>query len=209
MTNDQEILLKQGKMLPVMEHFYTIQGEGAHTGKAAYFIRLGGCDVGCHWCDVKESWDPNLHPLMDAETVAEIAASFCKTIVLTGGEPLMWNLDILTGRLKELGCTIHIETSGAYPMSGILDWICLSPKKTGLPKPEIYQKAHELKMIIFNQHDFKFAEEQAARVSPKCRLFLQSEWSKRHEMYTKITDYILANPHWQASVQTHKYLNIP
>lgn len=196
-------------MLPVMEHFYTIQGEGAHTGKAAYFIRLGGCDVGCHWCDVKESWDPKIHPLMDAEEVAKIAASHCKTIVLTGGEPLMWNLEILTSALKSLGCTIHIETSGAYPMSGHLDWITLSPKKTGLPLPEIYSKAHELKVIVFNNHDFKFAEEQASKVSEECKLYLQSEWSKRNEVYPKITDYILENPKWQASVQTHKYLNIP
>lgn len=210
MTNkEQDILLNQGKMLPVMEDFYTIQGEGAHTGKAAYFIRLGGCDVGCHWCDVKESWNPDLHPLVDVLEIAETAAKHSKTVVLTGGEPLMWNLDILTGRLKELGCTIHIETSGAYPMSGWLDWITLSPKKTGLPLEEIYKKASELKVIIFNNHDFKFAEEQAAKVSENCKLYLQSEWSKRHEMYPKITDYILEHPKWQASVQTHKYLNIP
>lgn len=210
MNKEQDnILLKEGKMLPVMEHFYTLQGEGAHTGKAAYFIRLGGCDVGCHWCDVKESWDPDLHPLRNTIEIAEIAAKHCKTIVLTGGEPLMWNLEILTKRLKELGCDIHIETSGAYEMSGILDWITLSPKKTGLPKEEIYSKANELKMIIFNNNDFKFAEEQAAKVSQNCKLYLQSEWSKRNEMYPKITDFILENPKWQASVQTHKYLNIP
>lgn len=209
MNTEQDILLKEGKMLPVMEHFYTLQGEGAHMGKAAYFIRLGGCDVGCHWCDVKESWDANIHPTIDAITIAETAAKCCKTIVLTGGEPLMWNLEILTHRLKELGCTIHIETSGAYPMSGHLDWITLSPKKTGLPLPEIYQKANELKVIVFNNHDFTFAEEQAQKVSEDCFLYLQSEWSKRDEMYPKITDFILANPKWQASVQTHKYLNIP
>ena len=210
MTKEEEnILLKEGKMLPVMEHFYTIQGEGAHTGKAAYFIRLGGCDVGCHWCDVKESWNPDLHPLLNTEEIAQIAANKCKTIVLTGGEPLMYNLEYLTRRLKELGCDIHIETSGAYEMSGHLDWTTLSPKKTGLPKPAIYEKASELKMIIFNNNDFKFAEEQAAKVLESCVLYLQSEWSKRNEMYPKITDYILANPKWRASVQTHKYLNIP
>lgn len=210
MTKEQEdILLKEGKMLPVMEHFYTIQGEGFHAGKAAYFIRLGGCDVGCHWCDVKESWDPKLHPLRDTLEIAEIAAKHCKTIVLTGGEPLMWNLEILTGRLKELGCTIHIETSGAYPMSGHLDWITLSPKKTGLPLEEIYSKVSELKVIIFNQHDFKFAEEQASKVGPETQLYLQSEWSKRDSNYPKITDYILENPKWRSSIQTHKYLNIP
>lgn len=210
MTKEEEnIALQQGKMLPVMEHFYTLQGEGAHTGKAAYFIRLGGCDVGCHWCDVKESWDPNLHPLMNAEEIAETAARHCKTIVLTGGEPLMWNLDILTKKLKELGCQIHIETSGAYPLSGTLDWITLSPKKTGLPQEEIYAKASELKVIIFNQHDFTFAEEQRKKVSDHCKLYLQSEWSKREHIYPQITDFILAHPEWQASVQTHKYLNIP
>lgn len=192
-----------------MEHFYTIQGEGFHTGKAAYFIRVGGCDVGCHWCDVKESWNPDIHPLMDTEEIARMAAASCKTVVLTGGEPLMYNLDFITHQLKELGCRIHIETSGAYPQSGALDWICLSPKKTGLPREEIYQKAHELKMIIYNHHDFKFAEEQAAKVGPGCKLFLQSEWSKREKMYPLITEYILQNPKWQASVQTHKYLNIP
>ena len=202
-------MLRQGKMLPVMEHFYTIQGEGAHTGKAAYFIRLGGCDVGCHWCDVKESWDPTLHPLLDAEGIAQTAASYCKTIVLTGGEPLMYNLDVLTAELKRLGCTIHIETSGAYPLSGTLDWITLSPKKTALPLPEIYLRAHELKAIIYNQHDFIFAEDQAAQVNPMCRLYVQSEWSRRNENYPKITAYILQHPQWQASVQTHKYLNIP
>jgi len=196
-------------MLPVMEHFYTIQGEGFHAGKAAYFIRLGGCDVGCHWCDVKESWDPTLHPLMNAEEIAETAARLCKTIVLTGGEPLMWNLDILTAKLKQLGCTIHIETSGAYPMSGQLDWITLSPKKTGLPLEEIYSKASELKMIIFNNSDFTFASEQGSKVREGCELYLQSEWSKRDAMYPKITDFILVNPQWRSSIQTHKYLNIP
>ena len=206
---EEEILLKQGKMLPVMEHFYTIQGEGFHAGKAAYFIRLGGCDVGCHWCDVKESWDPTLHPLMNAEEIAETAAKYCKTIVLTGGEPLMWNLEILTSKLKELACVIHIETSGAYPMSGHLDWITLSPKKTGLPLEDIYKKASELKMIIFNNNDFKFAQEQQAKTNDQCVLYLQSEWSKRDAMYPKITDFILEHPEWRSSIQTHKYLNIP
>lgn len=193
----------------MMEHFYTLQGEGAYCGSPAYFIRLGGCDVGCHWCDVKESWDPNLHPLMSARQIAETAAAHCKTIVLTGGEPLMWNLDILTAELKQRGCRIHIETSGAYPLSGQLDWITLSPKKTGLPLPDIYARAQELKVIIFNQHDYLFAEEQAAKVSPGCQLFLQSEWSRRGKNYPEMTAYILKNPQWRASVQTHKYLNIP
>jgi 7-carboxy-7-deazaguanine synthase len=203
------LALQNGEMLPVMEHFYTIQGEGAYTGHAAYFIRLGGCDVGCHWCDVKESWDPNKHPLTDVLSIAKTAASYSKCVVLTGGEPLMWNLDLLTKTLKDLGCRVHIETSGAYPLSGEIDWICLSPKKNMLPKTEVYQKAHELKVIVYNQHDFTFAEEQAALVNPNCTLYLQAEWSKCQEIYPKMVDYILANPQWKSSVQTHKYLNIP
>ena len=205
---EQELLIKQGKMLPVMEHFYTIQGEGFHAGRAAYFIRLGGCDVGCHWCDVKESWDASLHPVLDMEELAQTAAKHCKTIIITGGEPLMWNLEFLTQKLKELGCTIHIETSGSHPLSGHLDWITLSPKKIKQPLPEVYKKANELKMVIFNNHDFKFAEEQAAKVSENCLLYLQSEWSKREANYPKITNYILENPQWRSSVQTHKYLDI-
>ena len=209
LTEEQKRLMNEGKTLPIMEDFYTIQGEGAYTGTASYFIRIGGCDVGCHWCDVKESWDASKHPLTNVDELVERAVKYCKTIIITGGEPLMWNLDYLTKKLKEHNCRIHIETSGAYEMSGILDWITLSPKKTGLPKPAIYEKASELKMIIFNQNDFKFAEEQAAKVSENCVLYLQSEWSKREQIYPKITDFILANPKWQASVQTHKYLNIP
>ena len=205
---EQELLIKQGKMLPVMEHFYTIQGEGFHAGRAAYFIRLAGCDVGCHWCDVKESWDASLHPVLEMEELAQTAAKHCKTIIITGGEPLMWNLEFLTQKLKELGCTIHIETSGSHPLSGHLDWITLSPKKVKQPLPEVYKKANELKMVIFNNHDFKFAEEQAAKVSENCLLYLQSEWSKREANYPKITNYILENPQWRSSVQTHKYLDI-
>ena len=205
---EQELLIKQGKMLPVMEHFYTIQGEGFHAGRAAYFIRLAGCDVGCHWCDVKESWDASLHPVLDMEELAQTAAKHCKTIIITGGEPLMWNLEFLTQKLKELGCTIHIETSGSHPLSGHLDWITLSPKKVKHHLPEVYKKANELKMVIFNNHDFKFAEEQAAKVSENCLLYLQSEWSKREANYPKITNYILENPQWRSSVQTHKYLDI-
>ena len=206
---EENLLLKSGEMLPVMEHFYTLQGEGSHTGKAAYFIRLGGCDVGCHWCDVKESWDPTLHPLMNAEEIAETAASFCKTIVLTGGEPLMWNMDPITYKLKEKGMKVHIETSGAYELSGVWDWICLSPKKNKLPTESVYAKADELKVIIFNKHDFIFAEEQAAKTNPNAILFLQPEWSKRDEMTPFIIDYVMNNPKWRISLQTHKFLNIP
>ncbi len=201
--------LLSGEKLPIMEHFYTVQGEGAHTGKAAYFIRLGGCDVGCHWCDVKESWDPQLHPLISVKEVAQKAASYCKTVVLTGGEPLMWNLDLLTKTLKELGCTIHIETSGAYPISGMLDWVTLSPKKNALPLEAIFNIANELKVIVFNQNDFLFAEENAAKVNAECKLYLQSEWSKKDKISEDIVQYILKNPKWFISIQTHKYLNIP
>lgn len=191
-----------------MEHFYTIQGEGFHAGRAAYFIRLAGCDVGCHWCDVKESWDADLHPILDMEELAETAANHCKTIIITGGEPLMWNLEILTKKLKDLGCNIHIETSGSSPLSGHIDWITLSPKKRKMPLPEVYEKANELKMVIFNKHDFIFAELEAKKVSENCLLYLQTEWSKRAENYPKITEYILQNPQWRSSVQTHKYLDI-
>lgn len=201
--------LKSGLSLPIMEHFYTIQGEGRHTGTAAYFIRIGGCDVGCHWCDVKESWNPSIHPVSSVEEIAKIAASKSKTIVLTGGEPLMWNLEPLTAILKNLGCTIHIETSGAYNLSGHIDWICLSPKKTSLPLEGVYAKANELKVIIYNNHDFIFAEEQASKTNNNAILYLQPEWSNRDKMTTKIIDYVMRNPKWHISLQTHKYLNIP
>lgn len=204
----QEILMKEGKLLPVMEHFYTIQGEGFHAGRAAYFIRLAGCDVGCHWCDVKESWDADIHPPMDMKALAKTASEYCKLVIITGGEPLMWNLDVLTEALKDNGCRIHIETSGAHPLSGHLDWITLSPKKTKLPLPEVYEKANELKMVIFNNHDFKFAEQQAEKVSNDCLLYLQTEWSRREQNYPKIIEFILNNPQWRYSVQTHKYLDI-
>lgn len=206
--SQQETLLQEGKLLPVMEHFYTLQGEGKYAGNPAYFIRLGGCNVGCHWCDVKESWDHKLHQLLDVESLALEAAKNCKTIIITGGEPLMWNLDPLTEKLKELGCRIHIETSGSQPLSGTLDWITLSPKKKALPTDDIYEKADELKVIIFNHHDFIFALHLASKVSPKCQLYLQSEWSKKEEMYPKIFDFILKNPEWKLSVQIHKYLDI-
>jgi len=201
--------LKSGLSLPIMEHFYTIQGEGRHTGTAAYFIRIGGCDVGCHWCDVKESWNPSIHPVSSVEEIAKMAASKSKTIVLTGGEPLMWNLEPLTSILKNLGCTIHIETSGAYNLSGHIDWICLSPKKTSLPLEGVYAKANELKVIIYNNHDFIFAEEQASKTNNNAILYLQPEWSNRNKMTTKIIDYVMRNPKWHISLQTHKYLNIP
>jgi organic radical activating enzyme len=204
-----KIKLDKGEMLPLMEEFYTIQGEGFHTGKAAYFIRIGGCDVGCHWCDVKESWNAELHPATETLSIVKNAKKYANTVVITGGEPLMWHLDFLTNELQKNKIKTHIETSGAYPLSGKWNWICLSPKKTKLPLQDIYKVADELKIIINNMHDFKFAEEQANKVKDTCELFLQPEWSKRGKMTPKIIDYVMKNPKWKISLQTHKYLNIP
>jgi len=201
--------VEKGTMLPLMEAFYTIQGEGFHKGTAAYFIRIGGCDVGCHWCDVKESWNAELHPPTAIDDMVKEAIKHSNTIVVTGGEPLTWNMEPLTNLLKEKACQIHIETSGAYKLTGIWDWICLSPKKIKLPTDEIYEVANELKVIVFNKDDLKFAEEQAARVNKDCILYLQPEWSKRDKMMPIIVDYVMKNPKWKVSLQTHKYLNIP
>jgi 7-carboxy-7-deazaguanine synthase len=209
MNQETKDLIDQGKMLPLMEEFYTIQGEGYHTGKAAYFIRVGGCDVGCHWCDVKESWNADLHPPTLANTIVEHAKKYSDTVVITGGEPLMWSMDYLTKMLRKNGLKTHIETSGAYSFSGIWDWFCLSPKKTKLPLEEVYREADELKMIIFNKSDFEFAEEHAAKVGKNCELFLQPEWSRKEKMTELIVDYVMKNPKWKISLQTHKYLNIP
>jgi len=202
-------LVDAGKMLPLMEAFYTIQGEGYHKGTAAYFIRIGGCDVGCHWCDVKESWDAELHPPTTIETIADQAAKFSDTIVVTGGEPLMWDMNPLTSLLKQKTLKTHIETSGAYPLTGDWDWICLSPKKRKLPISEVYSKANELKVIVYNKDDFKFAEDQAAKVAQDCMLYLQPEWSVREKVTPYIVEYVMKYPKWKISLQTHKYLNIP
>jgi 7-carboxy-7-deazaguanine synthase len=205
-----ELLLKAGKLLPLMEEFYTIQGEGYNTGKAAYFIRIGGCDVGCHWCDVKESWDANLHPLTPVEQIiANVKMHQAGSVVVTGGEPLIYNLDELTRLLRENRIETFIETSGAYPLSGHWDWICLSPKKTMPPLPEVYRKANELKVIVFNKHDLKWAEEQAGKVGEACYLYLQPEWSKRESLLPEIIAYVKAHPRWMISLQTHKYMKIP
>ena len=209
MNQETKDLIDQGKMLPLMEEFYTIQGEGYHTGKAAYFIRVGGCDVGCHWCDVKESWNADLHPPTLANTIVEHAKKYSDTVVITGGEPLMWSMNYLTKMLRKNGLKTHIETSGAYSFSGIWDWFCLSPKKTKLPLEEVYKEADELKMIIFNKSDFEFAEDHAAKVGKNCELFLQPEWSRKEKMTELIVEYVMKNPKWKISLQTHKYLNIP
>ena len=202
-------LINKGEMLPLMEEFYTIQGEGFHTGKAAYFIRIGGCDVGCHWCDVKESWNADLHPPTSSNNIVNNVKNIANTVVVTGGEPSMWNLEYITKSLQNLQIKTHVETSGAYKLTGLWDWICLSPKKTKLPLEAIYLKTNELKMIVFNKNDFKFAEEQAAKVSENCELFLQPEWSNKEKMTPLIVDYVMKNPKWKISLQTHKYLNIP
>jgi organic radical activating enzyme len=210
MINNEVLeLVNAGLMLPLMEEFYTIQGEGFHKGTAAYFIRIGGCDVGCHWCDVKESWNAETHPPTAIESIVRNAASFSDTIVVTGGEPLMWDMGPLTKALKNKNLSTHIETSGAYPLTGIWDWICLSPKKNKLPVDEIYRQAHELKVIVYNKHDLVFAEEQAKKVSKTCILYLQPEWSVREKVTPMIVDYVMKNPKWKVSLQTHKYLNIP
>lgn len=201
--------LTEGHVLPLMEQFYTIQGEGFYSGHAAYFIRLGGCDVGCHWCDVKESWDAELHPLTPVEKIVSDAAEVANLAVITGGEPLMYNLDYLTQKLKEAGLKTNIETSGAYEMSGDFDWVCLSPKKAKLPTASAYEAANELKVVIYNKHDFIFAEEQAAKVNKDALLLLQTEWSKRAVMMPLIIEYVKKNPQWKISLQTHKYLDIP
>lgn len=199
----------QGLMLPLMEEFYTIQGEGYHKGTAAYFIRIGGCDVGCHWCDVKESWNAELHPPTGIDHIVSNALKYSDTVVVTGGEPLTWDMGPLTDRLKKEGLKVHMETSGAYPLTGRWDWICLSPKKIKLPQADIYKAAHELKMIVYNKDDLRFAEEQASKVGPDCLLYLQPEWSKREKVIPLIVDYVMKHPKWKVSLQTHKYLNIP
>ncbi len=209
-SNKEKELLEQGLKLPIMEEFYSIQGEGFNTGKAAYFIRVGGCDVGCHWCDVKESWNPNLHPLTLIEQVVSNVKKYpAQSIVVTGGEPTIYNLNPLTTQLLKEGVELFLETSGAYTITGKWHWICLSPKKTMLPLKENYQLAHELKVIIHNKHDIKWAEEQAQFVNNKCKLYLQPEWSKADEVMPILVDYVMNNPQWNISLQTHKYMKIP
>ena len=208
LDKNTQVALQKGENLPLMEAFYSLQGEGFYKGTAAYFIRLGGCDVGCHWCDVKESWAAEAHPLVPVDTIVTDALAHSKTMIITGGEPLMWNLDLLTKKLRAAGARTHIETSGAHLLSGTFDWICLSPKKIKRPVGDVLQKANELKMVIYNNNDFLFAEEMAAQVSPDCLLYLQPEWSKRNKVIPKIVDYVMAHPQWKASLQMHKYLDI-
>ncbi len=196
--------------LPLMEHFYTLQGEGRYTGHASYFIRLGGCDVGCVWCDVKESWDAFRHPMVNVQHIVGLVLESGATIaVVTGGEPMMHNLDELTSMLKQAGIRTHVETSGAHPISGSWDWVCLSPKKFKAPLDEMVAAANELKTVVYNKSDFAWAEQYASKVSRDCLLYLQPEWSKAAEMNPLIIDYIKLHPKWILSLQTHKFLDIP
>ena len=214
MDEAQTITIKkdvdQKGSLPVMEHFYTLQGEGVHQGKAAYFIRLGGCDVGCVWCDVKESWDMSRHPLISINDLVEnIKSTATQIVVITGGEPLLHNLAELTAELKAAGLRTHIETSGSSPLSGTWNWITLSPKKFKAPLQEALDAASELKVVVFNKSDFAWAEKHAALVSPECKLYLQPEWDKANVITPLIIDYIKDHPRWQLSLQIHKYINVP
>lgn len=193
-----------------MEDFLTLQGEGYFQGSAAYFVRLGGCDVGCVWCDVKESWPAEAHPKVEVETIASrIKQSGALIAVITGGEPTMYNLEELTSEIRKESIRTHIETSGAYPITGTWDWVCLSPKKFKNPVTSSYAKADELKVVVYHPSDLAWAEKEAAKVRKECRLFLQPEWSKEKEIVPLLVDYIMKNPRWRISLQIHKYLNIP
>jgi len=195
--------------LPLMEAFRTIQGEGAHTGRAAFFMRIGGCDVGCHWCDVKESWDASKHPVTPLDVLIALPSDADRTVVITGGEPLMWDMGPLTQGLRARGLSVHLETSGAYPVTGTWDWVCLSPKKTKAPLPEWYELANELKVIVYNDNDFLWAETHAKQCAPDIERFLQPEWSRRDLQLPKIVDYLEQHPSWRLGLQTHKYIGMP
>jgi len=202
--------MEEGLLLPVMEMFCSLQGEGFHTGKASAFVRIGGCDVGCYWCDVKESWDASLHPLTKIRDIIDYVSAFpAKAVVITGGEPLNYNLEPLCAGLKKNGVCIYLETCGAYPLTGQYDWICLSPKQNLSPRPDMLHMADELKVIIREEKDFGWAEENAGRVKEKCRLFLQPEWSQYQHILSRIVDYVKQHPRWMVSLQAHKFMNIP
>jgi 7-carboxy-7-deazaguanine synthase len=203
-------VLKDVDQLPVVEEFFSLQGEGFQTGKAAYFIRLGGCDIGCNWCDSRFSWNPDIHPVIETKTIINrVKQSGADSVVITGGEPLMWNLDILCNGLKKNNISTFLETSGAYPLSGKWDWICLSPKKNMPPVIENCKVADELKVIIQDKSDFEWAEKYNSMVSKTCKLFLQPEWSRFDDIIADIVDYVKKNPNWRISLQVHKYMHIP
>jgi organic radical activating enzyme len=205
-----ELTFNDGKNLPIMESFYTLQGEGFHSGRAAYFIRLSGCDVGCVWCDVKESWETQPEQVKSIDEIVNWVVTYpSKFVVLTGGEPAMYNLNELVEKLKENKMYVAIETSGVYPLNGSVDWYTFSPKKFKKPCDEAYEKANELKVVIYNKSDFKWALEHQVKVNSNCLLYLQPEWSKLDEMTPLIVDFIKENPDWKMSLQSHKYINIP
>ncbi len=205
-----EGIFEGGSKLPLVEDFYSIQGEGFHTGKPAYFIRLGGCDIGCNWCDTKFAWNKDLHPLVDVDTIVDRAASFpARTVVVTGGEPFSYPLDRLCNSLSHRGIRMHVETSGVFPLSGEWDWISLSPKMHDLPLQEYYEEANELKVIVSNGDQFEWAESQALKMQCNCSLYLQPEWSSFNEIMPVIIEYVKSHPHWSISLQTHKYMDIP
>ncbi len=196
--------------LPVMEDYYTIQGEGFNSGQAAYFIRLGGCDVGCVWCDVKESWDASVHPSFSIDAIVNKTLQYtANTVVITGGEPLMYDLESLCEKFHEHAIQTFIETSGAYPLSGAWDWICVSPKKFKAPLVEVLNKADELKVIVYNKSDFDWGVEHAKSVPENCHLYFQPEWSRFKEIMPEIIEYVKKHPRWKISLQTHKFMDIP
>lgn len=202
--------MRDPEFLPVMESFYTIQGEGQYAGTPAYFIRLGGCDVGCVWCDVKESWDASQYEWIEVKKIVQRAVSSgTKLVVITGGEPLMYNLSLLTEELKRAGLQVNIETSGVHSLSGNWDWICFSPKKFKSPQPSFYVHSHELKVVVYHKSDFHWAMEHGEKMHEDAILFLQPEWSKEKEMVPLIVDFVKRNPRWKVSLQTHKYMDIP
>ncbi|MBN1250729.1 MAG: 7-carboxy-7-deazaguanine synthase QueE [Bacteroidales bacterium] len=210
MKTKENDIFDDGHKLPLIDQFYTVQGEAFHTGRAAYFIRIGGCDIGCRWCDTKISWNFNTHKLVDIEeVVSNIKKENADTIVVTGGEPTLYNLEPLCNLLKQNSIKTHIETSGAYKLTGNWDWICLSPKKQSPPKEEIYKLANELKVIIFDEDDYRWAEEVAEKVNKDCKLYLQPEWSKHNLLTPEIVEYVKKNKKWQISIQAHKFMKIP
>ncbi|HRW63433.1 MAG TPA: 7-carboxy-7-deazaguanine synthase QueE [Bacteroidales bacterium] len=210
MKNFDDLIAAKGLELPLVEEFYTIQGEGYHTGKAAYFIRIGGCDIGCRWCDSKLTWDPRIHPLVHIDTiVANALKTAAHAVVVTGGEPSLYNLEPLTEKLKVHGIKTFIETAGAKPLTGIWDWICLSPKRQAPPVEQYYKIANELKVIIYEDEDYRWAEQVAAKVTQECKLYLQSEWSRYEQNIAAIVEYVKSYPKWNISLQSHKFMHIP
>ncbi len=200
----------KGLVLPLVEQFYSLQGEGFHTGKAAYFIRIGGCDIGCRWCDSKVSWNPGIHKLVTVEDIVkEVIATPAKSVVVTGGEPSLYNMEPLCNELKKHNIETFVETAGVNNITGIWDWICLSPKTNNHPHSEMYKRANELKMIIYNSEDFNWAMECAEKVSADCLLFLQPEWSRFNQNIEAIVEFAKNNPHWMVSLQSHKFMKIP